>query len=96
MENDDLARRTGLIGACRILKSITGKLPDETVTARLGELFKEQQVTPVLNVITDCEVSSYELHISDLAFAGIREHSVRTGSITISILIAGFPSEEKN
>jgi hypothetical protein len=68
-ERHDLARRTGLIGARRILKSITGKLPDETATARLGELFKEQRLTPVLDVITarcpDCWAAPTRRHVVD-------------------------------
>jgi hypothetical protein len=79
-----------------VVKAVTGKVPDETIATGLAELFEEEQITTVADVIADGEISADKLHVTDLAFAGISENTVIAGSVSIPVLFTRFPREEKN
>ncbi|MGO8843565.1 MAG: hypothetical protein ACLQF1_21310 [Methyloceanibacter sp.] len=62
----------------------------------MAELFEEEQITAVTDVITYGKISTSKLHVADLAFAGVSEDPVIAGSVSISVLVPSFSREEKN
>jgi hypothetical protein len=62
---------------------------------RLAWLFEKQEVLSIFNVVADCSVSCDELHISHLAFTGVKICAVSCPTVRIAVLLSAFAGKNE-